>query len=84
MAALTPGTLLQVALLQRYNISLSDTTMKQLEEAPVAWAALQKKITMKYVTAPLILLLCRGCALSERQRPVSMMLLKPLYSTMKG
>ena len=84
MAALTPGTLLQVALLQRYNISLSDTTMKQLEEAPVAWAALQKKITMKYVTVPLILLLCCGCALSERQRPVSMMLLKPLYSTMKG
>ena len=39
--------LVQVALLQRYNIDLSDSTLKQLEEAPVAWAALQKKITVK-------------------------------------
>ena len=72
----TSDVLLQVALLQRYNISLSDSTLKQLEEAPVAWAALQKKIAMKQVTAPLILLLCCGCALPGRQRMVSMMLVK--------
>jgi len=43
---------LQVALLQRYNISLSGDTLKQLEEAPVAWAELQKKIILKYALAP--------------------------------
>lgn len=58
--------LLQVELLQRYNISLSDSTLKQLEEAPVAWAALQKKIIIRYTTVPFVSLMCCGCALSER------------------
>ena len=43
----------QVALLQRYNISLSESSLKQLEEAPVAWAALQKKITVRCAIASL-------------------------------
>ena len=65
---------IQVALLQRYNISLSDSTMKQLEEAPIAWAALQKKITTKCVIAPFTPLPCGGGAWSQGQRTVSMLL----------
>lgn len=60
--------MLQEALLQRYNISLSDSTLKQLEEAPMAWAALQTKITMRHAATPFLLQTLFGrCALSNLQ-----------------
>lgn len=37
----------QVALLLRYNITTSDATLKQLEDAPLAWKALQKKMVTR-------------------------------------
>ena len=40
---------MQVALLDRYNISPSETALKQLEEAPRAWAALQTKVVIRCV-----------------------------------
>lgn len=38
---------MQVALLHRYGVSPSETALKQLEEAPLAWAALQTKVVIR-------------------------------------
>lgn len=38
---------MQVDLLVRYNISTGEDVVKQLEEAPTAWKALQKKAILK-------------------------------------
>jgi hypothetical protein len=43
-----------VALLVRYNISTSEATLKQLEDAPLGWRALQKKMQARCCTAVLL------------------------------
>ena len=48
-----------MALLQRYNISLSESALKQLQDAPLAWTALQKKITRKCAIFALQKLHCK-------------------------
>ena len=40
----------QVVLLVRYNIVTSEATLKQLEDAPLSWKALQKKMQARYAS----------------------------------
>ena len=41
------SSLLQVSMLGKYKLTVSDSVLKQLEEAPLAWKQLKRKMYMR-------------------------------------
>ncbi len=58
-----------VSLLTRFSITMTDVVLKQLEEGPLAWKSLKKKMFQKYSVPNLRIFSCQQiCNLSSASR----------------